>query len=80
MSTVTQAQSETSLTLALLSHDGDEGYPGRLLARVTYSLPSPTQVIMTRQILGADEMFGDDVWLVSEDEAIKTRQRAMLTS
>jgi len=39
-----EAQSETSVTLALLSPDGDEGYPGQLLARVTYSLPSPTQL------------------------------------
>lgn len=39
-----EARSETSLTLALLSPDGAEGYPGAVAARVTYSLPSPTQL------------------------------------
>jgi len=39
-----EAQSETSLTLALHSPDGQEGYPGNLVARVTYSLPSPTSL------------------------------------
>ncbi|KAK7253730.1 aldose 1-epimerase [Aureococcus anophagefferens] len=33
--------SATALTLALRSGDGDEGYPGTLDARVTYSLPDP---------------------------------------
>ena len=39
-----EARSETSLTLALISPDGAEGYPGAVAARVTYSLPSPTQL------------------------------------
>ena len=39
-----EARSETSLTLALLSPDGAEGYPGAVTARVTYSLPKPTQL------------------------------------
>ena len=32
----------TSITLALVSTDGGEGYPGNLEATVTYSLPTPT--------------------------------------
>ena len=32
--------------LTLLSPDGAEGYPGTVTARVTYSLPSPTQLKM----------------------------------
>lgn len=43
---VCEAQSDTSLTLALHSPDGQEGYPGALVARVTYSLPSPTSLCM----------------------------------
>jgi len=39
-----ESQSPTSLTLALRSPDGDEGYPATVIARVTYSLPSPTQL------------------------------------
>ncbi|KAL3893064.1 MAG: hypothetical protein SGPRY_014509 [Prymnesium sp.] len=34
----------TSLTLALFSAEGEEGYPANLLARVTYSLPSESQL------------------------------------
>ena len=37
-----EAQTETSATFLLVSPAGDEGYPGCLLARVTYSLPTPT--------------------------------------
>ena len=37
-----EEQTPTSLSLALLSPDGDEGYPGAVLARVKYSLPTPT--------------------------------------
>lgn len=36
----------TSVTFALFSPDGEEGYPANLLARVTYSLPSDTQLKM----------------------------------
>ena len=37
---------ETSVTYALFSADGDQGYPGCLLARVKYSLPSPFRLRM----------------------------------
>lgn len=39
---ICQAQTDTSVTLAVRSDDGDQGYPGMLLAKVTYSLPTPT--------------------------------------
>jgi aldose 1-epimerase len=39
---VCQNQTDTSVTLGLKSDDGDQGYPGMLLAKVTYSLPTPT--------------------------------------
>ena len=35
-----------SLTLEYESADGEEGYPGKLTARVTYSLPDPTTLQM----------------------------------
>ena len=41
-----EEQTPTSITLALFSPDGEEGYPSNLLVRVTYSLPSPTQLKM----------------------------------
>ena len=41
-----EEQTATSVTLALLSRDGDQGYPGSILARVTYSLPSDCQLKM----------------------------------
>lgn len=37
-------RTQTSLTLELTSADGEEGYPGTLLATVTYSLPSPASL------------------------------------
>jgi len=43
---VCQAASDTSVTLALLSEDGEEGYPGNLLAKVTYSLPTEGELRM----------------------------------
>ena len=36
----------TSLSLEYESPDGEEGYPGTMLARVTYSLPSPSTLQM----------------------------------
>ncbi|CAE8593698.1 unnamed protein product [Polarella glacialis] len=39
-----EAHSATSLTLLLHSADGDEGYPGNLDVKVTYSLPTPTEL------------------------------------
>jgi len=39
---VCQDQTDTSVTLALRSEDGDQGYPGNVIAKVTYSLPTPT--------------------------------------
>lgn len=41
------AATATSLTLVLRSPDGDEGYPGTLDARVTYSLPDEATLRMT---------------------------------
>ncbi|KAL1528744.1 hypothetical protein AB1Y20_010076 [Prymnesium parvum] len=41
-----EAHTPTSITLALFSPDGEEGYPANLLARVTYSLPSSSQLKM----------------------------------
>ncbi|CAE7238962.1 GALM [Symbiodinium natans] len=38
------ASDATSITLSLLSPDGDEGYPGNLRARVTYSLPTSSSL------------------------------------
>jgi len=38
------AKSDASVTFSLSSADGDEGFPGTLTARVTYSLPSPTEL------------------------------------
>ena len=35
---------DTALTLALRSPDGEEGYPGCVDARITYSLPTPTSL------------------------------------
>lgn len=43
---VCQDQTDTSVTLALRSEDGDQGYPGTVIAKVTYSLPTPTTLKM----------------------------------
>ena len=47
---VCQAASDTSVTLALLSEDGEEGYPGNLLAKVTYSLPTEGELRMEYEV------------------------------
>lgn len=39
-----ESQTPTSVVYALLSHDGDEGYPGTLIARVRYSLETPSEL------------------------------------
>jgi aldose 1-epimerase len=44
-----EAASKTSLTLKLESHDGEEGYPGALVAKVTYSLPDSATLKMQYQ-------------------------------
>jgi len=38
------ASDATSITLSLLSPDGDEGYPGNVRVRVTYSLPTSNSI------------------------------------
>eukprot|EP00931_Biecheleriopsis_adriatica_P118280 TRINITY_DN93718_c0_g1_i1.p1 TRINITY_DN93718_c0_g1~~TRINITY_DN93718_c0_g1_i1.p1 ORF type:complete len:375 (-),score=53.24 TRINITY_DN93718_c0_g1_i1:73-1197(-) len=41
-----EEHTETSLTLQLHSPDGDEGYPGNVIAKVTYSLPTSSTLRM----------------------------------
>lgn len=36
--------STTSITMEIISPDGEEGYPGDMMARVTYSLPTRTKL------------------------------------
>ena len=42
----TESVSSTSIRLVLTSAEGDEGYPGSVVASVTYSLPTPMQLAM----------------------------------